>query len=375
MKRFVTLISLVAFLVAVGTAASATSTRPVPQLLRGSWYHGASIPDARTNGHRRNLQPAKAHPSKTVSTKERRQVMATAIAKVIREAKPLSLLDAREPHADNAVIQQPNGPRLRIRGKAAAAVAGYRGFAAVSTTPNPNAQVGKLLFDTQPGPGVNWSHCSATAINTENRSFVLTAGHCVYNTDPDGDGIIQAGASRNGYWYENVRFCPGYDGGCKLGVWYARNMFTTNSWFYGTGTQGRYDWSDDVGVVLVSRSATNGYLTDAVGGQGIDFNRATGLYRTAFGYPVSDWRFPSYTYSGESLVYCAGYDRYDGAGHVVIDCTMTGGASGGPWIIGANAAWMGYVNSVNSHKPSAETMGGPYFDTTEANLFQYARNR
>jgi hypothetical protein len=51
-----------------------------------------------------------------------------------------------------------------------------------------------------------------------------------------------------------------------------------------------------MGVVLVSRSATSGYLVDAVGGQGIDFNRPTELWRTSFGYPITDYRFPAYSY-------------------------------------------------------------------------------
>jgi hypothetical protein len=345
-KPLIILASLAAFVVVAGSAAGAASP--------GGSSHGVAGP-----------------PSKKVSAKETRQSVAESIGKVIRDSKPLPTLVANGSRQSIAGFEGTNGPELRVSGKAG----GLRKLAAVGATQNPNAQVGKLYFDTQPGPAVTWSHCTATAINTENKSFVLTAGHCVYNPDPDKDGIIQGGASRNGYWYENVQFCPGYDHGCNLGVWYARNLYTTNSWFYGTGTPARYDWSDDMAVVLVSRSATNGYLTDAVGGQGIDFNRPVGLYRTSFGYPAPDWRFPQYSYSGENLVYCNGYDSYDGAGHVVIGCTMTGGASGGPWIINANANWLGYVNSVNSHKPAAETMGGPYFDSTELNLFQYTRGR
>ena len=49
---------------------------------------------------------------------------------------------------------------------------------------------------------------------------------------------------------------------------------------------------------------------------------------------------------------------------------MTGGASGGPWITWAGTNWMGYVNSVNSHKPwGGPYLNGPYFDTAEQNLY------
>ncbi len=175
---------------------------------------------------------------------------------------------------------------------------------------------------------------------------MLTAGHCVFTPDPDNNGLVDG----NGFWYESVRFCPGYEYGCKLGVWYARQLSTTNSWFYGTPGTRQYDWTDDIAVVLVKPDPARGFLVTSVGGQGITFNQSTGLQRNSFGYPISDARWPQYPYSGEDLIYCPGRDASDGYGHIRIACTMTGGASGGPWIISPAATWIGYVNSVNSHK-------------------------
>ena len=56
--------------------------------------------------------------------------------------------------------------------------------------------------------------------------------------------------------------------------------------------------------------------------------------------------------------------------------TMTGGASGGPWITWPQSSWLGYVNSVNSHKVwGGEWMNGPYFGNAEMSLFNYYKSR
>jgi hypothetical protein len=320
-------------------------------------------------------------PSRTVGAAEKARLKGLSIKRIARSAKPLptprtmgrSLPDRRAP----------NGPSLRIRGtrpqsaaasgssassvSTAAAAAAQNGLWPGSYAANPNRQVGKLFFWT----GTRWSHCAATAINSENKSLVLTAGHCVYNPDPDQNGYVGG----NGQWYSDVYFCPGYEYGCKLGRWNARQIYTTNSWFYGSGTYRQYDWRDDIAVVLVSPN-TQGNLVNVTGGQGIGFNQSVNQYRFSFGYPVSDPRWPEYSYSGQDLDWCPGRDGYDGAGHLFIACTMTGGASGGPWLTNVSSSWLGTVNGVNSHKAwGGAYMGSPYFDSTESWLFQYARAR
>jgi hypothetical protein len=330
--------------------------------------------------------PGGAPPSKRVSKAELERLESIPMKKIIRQAEPLPMPKAQGPVEPEP--QAPDGRQITVEGARAklsagspkrntsvpapAVAAAQNGLWTGAFNANPNRQVGKLWFDTIRGPGVNWSHCSATAVNSENKSVVVTAGHCVYNTDPDrnGDGYGDGYIDGDGYWYENIQFCPGYEYSCKLGVWKARQMFTTNSWFYGTG--GRYDWSDDMAVVVVHPN-TQGRLVNVVGGHGIAFNQYTGLNRHAFGYPAQDRRFPAYSYNGEDLAYCPGRDGYDNAGHIVIYCTMTGGASGGGWLNNVNSAWMGTLNGVNSHKPLATTMGSPYFGSAEAGIFQRAR--
>ena len=302
------------------------------------------------------------------------------IQEVIRQAKPAEIPttfgahDRELPSPGGSLAVPGSGPVLesaaeRVFGPLALNQNGPWPGAYSAT---PNAQIGKLYYDVVPGPGVEWRVCSGTVVYSENKALVVTAGHCVYKPDPDGDQIIQG----NGYWYESFRFCPGYEYACKLGEWHYHEAFTTNGWFNGTGTPPRYDWSDDMGVVLLRPNTPSGWIMDAVGSQGIAFNWSTGLTRHAMGYPGQDNRWPEYTYDGGDLIYCPGVDGYDGYGHLGIPCTMTGGASGGPWITQPDANWVGYVNSVNSHKPwGGPHMGGGYFGDAEASLFAYTRAR
>ena len=336
-----------------------------------------------------------APPSKAVTAQEKHKLKNTPVKRIVRDAKPLAVGKGKgqgqgQGQAPQPAPQSPDGPEERHAGAAPAGTTDT-GAPAPSTSAstaaatsqngawpgayysNPNAQVGKLYFDINPGSATDWRHCSGTAVNSENKSLVITAGHCVYSPDPDGNGTI----SGNGYWHQSFMFCPGYESGCRLGTWNYRQVSTTWSWFGGYGSAKRYDFRDDVAVLLVSPNS-RGYLVNAVGGQGITFNASTGLYRYAFGYPASDWRWPEYSYSGHDLIYCPGYSYNDGSipGTMRMSCTMTGGSSGGPWLSYIGSNWIGYVNSVNSHKPyGGRYMNGPYFDSPESSLFSYWRNR
>ncbi|HVF76077.1 MAG TPA: hypothetical protein VM938_13635 [Acidimicrobiales bacterium] len=334
-----------------------------------------------------------APPSKAVSQAEQARGREVPNERVEREAKPLPTPAQHAQARRDAAPQEQAGPTERVEGAAPAKAPSGNTLSGTASAgndqptsssgasqnsawggaywTNPNLQVGRLFFDTQPGAGERWSWCSATAVNSENKSLVLTAGHCVFRPDPDGDGRITG----NGFWYEHFRFCPGYEYGCRMGTWHYRQVSTTWSWHGGVG--GSYDFRDDVAVLLVSPNAS-GNLVNYVGGHGISFNEPTNLYRHSFGYPATDSRWPAYSYSGEDLIHCPNYSYNDGtyAGTMWMSCTMTGGSSGGPWLTYVGSNWLGYVNSVNSHKPyGGSWMSGPYFDSQESSLFNYWRNR
>lgn len=317
-----------------------------------------------------------APPSRAVPVAEQATVRSLDHDAIARIAKPLPV---PAPHPRSGGSQQPvsavDGPPVSVSG-AAATSEGPAGTAATTATvtgilwpgawnANPNRQVGKLYFDTDPGPAYNWSHCTATAINSENKSLVLTAGHCVFNT-----------ATRS--WYTNVWFYPGYENGKNLGAWPARQLATTNN-YYASGA-----FADDMAVVLVNRDSAGVPLVSRVGGHGIAFNQPVNQVRTSFGYPLTDSRWPGFTASGEDLYYCQGTDNYVStgtqAGQMWLSCRMTGGASGGPWLTNVASNWMGTANSVNSNKGGigsawAGYMFGPYFGSAESNVFQYWRTR
>jgi hypothetical protein len=191
--------------------------------------------------------------------------------------------------------------------------------------------------------------CSGTAINSQNRSVVWTAGHCVN----DGPGAF----------HTNWMFIPAYrDGVRPYGTWTARELLTTNGW----GQRG--DISYDLGAAVMSASGGVA-LNDAVGGLGIAFDAPREQTYTAFGYPAA----PPFT--GERLRTCTSAYGASDPGTVpstmAIGCDMTGGASGGGWVVG-NA-----VHSVVSYGygDQPNVIYGPYQSTEARALFDAAAAR
>ena len=83
----------------------------------------------------------------------------------------------------------------------------------VTNFPNTN---GKLFFN---GYGTNNAYCSASALNTDTKRVIITAGHCVYDS---------------GAWKQNVVFVPNYDirnaDPDPVGIWTVHTLRTFNSW-------------------------------------------------------------------------------------------------------------------------------------------------
>jgi len=192
--------------------------------------------------------------------------------------------------------------------------------------------------------------CSGNAVNSGNKSVVITAGHCV---------------KLDGAFHTNWVFVPGYNNGnAPYGTWTARATMATPQWVASE------DINYDVGAAVVNQ--LNGQsLTDVVGGQGIAFNQARGQAMYAFGWPAAA------PYDGTRMIYCSGttFDAFlsDGIG---MTCDMTGGASGGPWFLRfSESTGTGVLNSVNSYKINfiPTWMFGPYFGTDAQNLYNTAQ--
>jgi hypothetical protein len=212
-------------------------------------------------------------------------------------------------------------------------------------TTYPASTHGKVFFTMG---GSNFV-CSGTALNSSNRSVVWTAGHCV-NEGP-------------GAFATNWAFVPAYrDGSRPFGTWTARTLMTTSAW----GNQGNISY--DLGAAVMSTSG-GAALTDVVGGRGIAFNYNRNQFYTAFGYPAA----PPFT--GGRLWVCESElitsDPTTSPQTMGIGCDMTGGSSGGGWIVGNSVYSVnsyGYLNQPN-------VMYGPYQESVAQSLYNQASIR
>ncbi|MBG0828661.1 peptidase [Planomonospora sp. ID67723] len=206
---------------------------------------------------------------------------------------------------------------------------------------------GRVFFTYQ---GRNAS-CSGNAVTSENKSTVITAGHCV---------------KMGGAFHSNWVFVPGYDGGNRPhGTWVATTLYTTPQW------NNSEDINHDMAAAVVA--PLNGQrLTDVVGGQGVAFNQPRRQQMHSFGYPAAS------PYDGSKLIYCSGraFDDFLMSRDLGLNCTMTGGSSGGPWFLSFNeSTGLGTQNSVNSFKYNFASgwMFGPYFGTDARAVYEAAQ--
>jgi len=203
----------------------------------------------------------------------------------------------------------------------------------------PNITHGKLFFRI-PGDGAHV--CSGTVVGSNTRDVVWTAGHCV--TRGNGTGF-----------FTNVMFVPGYDDeAAPGGKWIAEYAVTTSQWRYNTDI--RYD----VAAMTMAPNGNDQEIQDVVGARGIAFNQAPEQTYRSFGHPAQS------PFDGEYMFFCdsgLGYldDFVRSPAPMAIGCDMTGGSSGGGWIVEDTEAGVGFVHSVNSY--GYETGGSKYEDT------------
>jgi V8-like Glu-specific endopeptidase len=201
------------------------------------------------------------------------------------------------------------------------------------------------------GDGFPYS-CSATAVSSQNRSLVWTAGHCVY--------LQEAGGLS-----QSISFVPGYlNGNSPYGEWPALEAELPTAWVQGQNP------SFDMAAVVVAEDQNGMRLEDLVGGRGIAWNVARDLQFDAFGYPADP------PFDGERLIVCdSQYGLEDPFAitnpprTTAIGCDMNAGSSGGGWIIRDQ-----YLNGVNSYgfDEVPEVMFGPYFGDITPVLFNAA---
>jgi hypothetical protein len=217
-----------------------------------------------------------------------------------------------------------------------------------------NRESGVIFIALAGGEGV--ARCSGTSVSAGNRSLVLTAGHCVHEGGEHGHWLA-------GKWV----FVPGYHNGERpYGVFPAKWLGSTEPWLQQGSENG------DVGAAVVGRNERGQRLADAVGAAGIAWGLSPQQSFDIHGYPVA----PPYNGSNQRL--CAGtpYLGHDfgsflwpGPLNLAVECPVTGGASGGGWLIDGNT-----INSVTDYGygESGPTDYGAYFGDAVRDLYKRA---
>ncbi len=224
----------------------------------------------------------------------------------------------------------------------------------------PARTVGKLFFTLNGGNFV----CSASTYDDDR---VVTAGHCM----SDGTSTFATA----------MTFCPAYTGSGPnpaYGCWDNWTGGTTSSAWHFNGDPdydyARLDFGNDGNCACL--------VGNAVGWLGVGWNWGTNQPDMSLGYPQAA------PFAGNRMIQTASTDWYTvdfvGGGQIskVMGNDMTGGSSGGPWVLGWNhqSAEIAdtdnsnatdpagtFVNGVNSHKRCAGSCFTP--PTTTSGTF------
>jgi V8-like Glu-specific endopeptidase len=203
---------------------------------------------------------------------------------------------------------------------------------------------GKVFFKSGGGNYV----CSATVVNTPTKRVIFSAGHCVIEK-----GVVST----------NFAFVPGYHNGVRpYGTFVATRLYSVNGWIQSE------NFSYDISAAVLGGPKQ---VATVVGSRGIKFNLPRQQNFVSFGYPAAP------PFNGSTLYSCP--SPYHGQDPTTtnprtqwITCNMTGGSSGGGWIVQNQ-----YLNSVNSYgyKSQPNRMYGPYFGSAAVNLYNGVKNQ
>ncbi|WP_433235135.1 trypsin-like serine peptidase [Streptosporangium sp. CA-135522] len=275
---------------------------------------------------------------------------------------------------------------------------------------------GKLLLRVNSAATGQFDHlaaCTATVVQSANRSVVVTAGHCFREQLASNLGGPNQVAV-------NAVFIPGFDGTrltripadltdaravndyvqntpppgpdiAPYGVWGVTRVWLTNTWSWNKNNFS----GNDMAAFLVDNPDATAPIQDVTGGPAIAFERPRGQFVTAFGYPTfnrvvssgsAQWYAPQYdsdnlplpgkpgangvpagqvrTYDGRTLFASRGATTSDTGGNFddIMPMAQAQGSSGGPWFDAFDpATGTGALIGVMSHFVS-HSSGGFGFD-------------
>lgn len=227
--------------------------------------------------------------------------------------------------------------------------------------------VGKVFFSVGTG---NYVCSGALATDSEaDRAIVLTAAHCAWSQGSPGAYVT------------NFAFIPNYEGDNRI-AWYSSALivpseFASQSTFNTTAIS--HDWAF---AVIRPGVLGNPKTLPDVDFQGVSKNSydlnisgfTSGYSSFAFGYPQAK------PFNGLTLKYAGSPIFIDSNTKTTwgMSSTMTGGASGGPWLSNGTSKTVdavdGKLSSVNSYKYSRDStkMYGPFFNSLTADTFTAA---
>ncbi|WP_244173479.1 trypsin-like serine peptidase [Caballeronia temeraria] len=197
------------------------------------------------------------------------------------------------------------------------------------STTYPYRAIGKLTFSA--------GYCTASLIR---RSVIVTAAHCVQSFG-SGNSI-----------YSSFQFIPGHYGAsgatstqiAPYGQWNWAALVRPSSWANGTDSGSGAARNNDLAVIAIAKNASNRFIGDITGYLNYGWNNysfvsspKTGNLRTAavstFGYP--------FLLDGGAIMQRTDGPTYTttvtGASQLWQGSNLTGGASGGPWVVNFRA--------------------------------------
>lgn len=235
------------------------------------------------------------------------------------------------------------------------------------------ATTGKVLFELS---GTLWV-CSASVVDdtAPDVSLILTAAHCVYENEGAGE------------FASNWMFVPAYDtlpvnldgggtfcAGTTYGCWTADSLVVHEGFASAGGFNGTAILHDFAFAVVGEGghgNGTTGLAETVLGSHDITFTSVSkGTDAYTFGYPHAE------SFNRE-LTYCAGGANFDNRLFKLtykLKCSMTGGASGGPWYASFDTTLgTGTAASVNSYRYSGgDALYGPKFDSNTRAVYDAA---
>jgi V8-like Glu-specific endopeptidase len=287
----------------------------------------------------------------------------------MRAAKPADVPAERAAVRRAAVRAADAGPEVTVSGTKGSLPTGNSGpepRLIATAVPRPYTNLpdrlnGKVFFTKTTGGNFV---CSGTVVNNStSKDLVWTAGHCV------ADNVSHT-------FHKNWIFVPAFASASAsstsrpYGTWTARTLATKSAWINTTSPQFKLD----LGVAVLN--PLNGkHIVNQLGSQGIKFNSSAQQNYNAFGYPQAS------PFNGLSQFRCnsalLARDNPGGTGPLAmkINCDMTGGASGGGWLIQLNATTgLGFIASHNDYKYNNDPnhMYGPYLGNDALQLYNFA---